>query len=69
MNVYIQYAATLASNYGKVKQNPERVSNIKPFVNKYNWKGTKYSSNIDDWKTFQKNNPTIAINVLYSKEM
>ena len=53
----------------QIMEKLSRVSNIKPFVNKYNWKGTKYPSNIDDWKTFQKNNPTIAINVLYSKEM
>ena len=29
----------------------------------------KYSSKIDDWKTFEKNNPTIAFNVLYIKIM
>ena len=26
------------------------------------------SSKINDWKTFEKNNPTIALNVLYIKE-
>ena len=26
------------------------------------------SSKIDDWKTFEKNNPTIALNILYIKE-
>ena len=47
---------------------PEKVSNIKPLVNKYNWKGINYPSKIDDWKTFEKNNPTIALNILYIKE-
>ena len=28
-----------------------------------NWNGV-----IDDWKMFEKNNPTIALNVLYIKE-
>ena len=46
----------------------ERVSNIKPFVNKYNWKGIHYSLKIDDWKTFKKNNLKIAFNFLYIKE-
>ena len=32
-----QYAATIALNHEKTKLNPERVSNIKPFINKYNW--------------------------------
>ena len=31
------------------------------------WK--KYPSKIGDWKTFDKNNLTIAFNVLYVKEM
>ena len=31
-----QYAATVALNCEEIKWNPERVSNIKPFVNKYN---------------------------------
>ena len=64
----VQYAATVALNYEEIKWNPERVSHIKPFINKYNWKGTNYPSKIDDWKTFQKNNPTIALNILYTKE-
>ena len=33
-----QYAATVALNYEEVKWNLEIVSNIKPFINKYNWK-------------------------------
>ena len=63
-----QYAATVALNYEKIKWNPERVSNIKPFINKYNSKGINYPSKIDDWKTFEKNNLTIALNILYTKE-
>ena len=31
------YAATVALNYKKIKWNPERVSNTKPLINKYNW--------------------------------
>ena len=59
-----QYAATVALNYEELESCPERVSNIKLFINKYNWKGINYSSKIDDWKTFEKDNPTIAVNVL-----
>ena len=38
-------------------------------INKYNWKGINYSSKIEDWKRFEKNNPTIGLNVLLIKEM
>ena len=41
---HFQYAATVALNYDKIKWNLERVSNIKLFLNKYNWKGINYSS-------------------------
>ena len=47
---------------------PEKVSNIKPFINKYKWKEIDYPSKIDDWKIFDKNNLTIALNILFIKE-
>ena len=43
-------------------------SNIKLFIDKYYWKGIHYLSKIDDWKTFEKNNITNALNILYIKE-
>ena len=48
--------------------NPEKVLNIKPFINKYYQKGINYLTKLDDWKRFEKNNLTIALNVLYIKE-
>ena len=48
--------------------NPERVSNIKQYINKFKWKAINYPSKINDWKTLEKNNLTIALNVLYIKE-
>ena len=68
INVQYQYAGSLALNYKEIKLNPERVSNIKPFINSYNWKGINYPSNLDNWKTFEKNYPTIALNISYIKE-
>ena len=47
----------------------QKVLNIKPFINTYNWKGINFLSKMDDWKKFEKkNNPTIAHNILYIKE-
>ena len=37
-------------------------------MHKYNWKGINYPTKIDDLKTFEKNIPTIALNILYIKE-
>ena len=37
---------------------------IKAFIDKYNWEEIIYLSEKDDWKKFEKNNLTIADNVL-----
>ena len=55
-------------NYKEIKWNLEKVSNITPFINKYIWKGINFPSKIDDWKKFEKNNTTIALNKLHVKE-
>ena len=57
-----------ALNHGEIQSHPEIVSNIEPFTKNYNWKGINYPLKIDDWKNFEENNPTIALNVLYIKE-
>ena len=59
---------TVALNYGEIELHPKRVPNIKPLINKYKWKGTNYRSKIDDWKTFEKNNLTVALKILYIRE-
>ena len=58
----------IALKYGEIESPQERVSNIKPFLNKHKWNGINYPWKIDDWKTFEKNNSTIALNILYIKE-
>ena len=40
---------------------------IKAFIYKYKWEGIIYLSEKDDWKKFEKNNLTIAVNVLNVK--
>ena len=41
---------------------------MKPFINRYNWERIGYPSKIDEWKTFERNNSTIALNILFIKE-
>ena len=47
----------------------EIIIKVRPFISIYNWKGIIYSSGKYDWKTFEKSNPTIPLNVLYAKKM
>ena len=67
-NKYFQYATTVALNHREIDPQLERVSNIRLFINKYNWDRIKYPSKIFDWKKFEKNNQIIALNVLYIKK-
>ena len=62
------YAGTVVLNHLKIGQNPERMTKIKCFMNKYNWKEINFSSEKNDWKKFEGNNLTIALNVLYVKK-
>ena len=38
---------------------------IKPFVDQYNWKEIQFLSHKKDWKKFEWNNKSIALNILY----
>ena len=63
-NKYFQYAVTIALNHEEIKKNPQIILKIKPFISKCNWEGINCPSRKDNWKTFEKNNPAIALNVL-----
>ena len=60
-----QYALTVALSYEQIKDHPERISKIKPFIDKCNWKEIDFPSYSKDWKIFESNNKSIALNILY----
>ena len=67
-NKCFQYLVTVPLNCEEIESHPERVTNSKPFINKYKWKEKEYSSKIDDWKTIKKNDPAFGLDILYIKE-
>ena len=62
-----QYAVTVVLNHEEIGKNPERITKIKPFINKYNWQGINFPSEKDDWKKIEKSNVKVALNILYAK--
>ena len=60
-----QYALTVALNYQNIEKNPQKILKNKPFTDQYNWKGIDFPSHSKDWKKFQQNNKTIALNILF----
>ena len=60
-----QYALTVALNHEQIKNNPERISKIKPFIDQYNWNKIDFPSTGTDWRKYESNNKSIALNILY----
>ena len=49
-NKCLQYSITVALNRQEIENHPERISNIKPLIDKYNWKGIDFQAGIKGWK-------------------
>ena len=64
-NNCFQYATTAALNHQNIENHPERITNLKSFIDQYNWKGIEFPPHLKDWKTFEQNNKTIALNILF----
>ena len=61
-----QYAITVSLNHKNFVKDQQRISKIKALINKYNWKDINFPSNKNDWKKFETNNKTTALNTLYA---
>ena len=65
-NNCFRYLLTIAFNYLNIKKDAQRISKIKPFISdQYNWKEIDFPSKQKDWKNFELNNKTIALNILF----
>ena len=53
-----------ALNYQTIKTHPERISKLMPYINKYNWEGLEFLAGLKEWIKFERNNKTIALNIL-----
>ena len=60
-----QYATIVALNHKQLTNHPERINNLNPFINQYNWKGINFPSQKVDCKKFESNNISIAHNILF----
>ena len=60
-----KWAVTVALHYGEIGVHPERISKIRPFVNRYNWNGINFPIPSNQWKKFENKNPDVALNVLF----
>ena len=60
-----KYSITVALHHNEFKNHPEKISNMRHFFSyEYNWEGIEFPAGIKDWKRFEKNNETVAFNIL-----
>ena len=52
-------------DYQRIKNDSQRISKLKPYINQYNWKDIKFPSDKENWKKFEQNNKGTALNVLF----
>ena len=67
-NIDFQNALDYLLNYQTIKTHLGRLSKLKPYINKYNWKGINFPAGLKEWQKFERNNDTIAFNILYVKK-
>ena len=53
-NKCFQYAVIAVLNHQKIENHPETISNFKPFIDQYNWKGKNFPPGIKEWKILNK---------------
>ena len=55
-----------AWNYQNIEKDPQRISKLKPYINKYNWEGIEFPAGPKDWKKFEQNNKAIPLNISFT---
>ena len=46
-------------NYQTVEKDPQWISKLKPYINKYNWEGINFPAGSKEWQKFERNNDTM----------
>ena len=64
-NRCFEYSMSVPLHHKEIKNHPEIKSRIHYYFSwDYNWEGIQFPAGIKDWKRFEKNNETVALNVL-----
>ena len=61
-----KWAVDAALHHEDIQHHPERIILLRSYEKQYNWKGVEFPVFIKKIDKFEKNNPGIAVNVLFS---
>ena len=61
-----KWAVIASLNHEEIDSHPQRITKLQRYENQYNWGGLKFRVAINKRGKFEKNNPDIAVNVLFT---
>ena len=67
-NKCFQYSIIISLYHKEIKNNSERISKIKPFINNPNWENINFPPEEQGYKTFEMNNKSVTSNILQVNE-
>ena len=50
----VNFTVAVTLSHKEIKKDSQRIAKLEPFINKYNWRGTYYPSEKENWKIFEK---------------
>ena len=63
-----KWAIIAVLHHEKIKKDHQCISRLRPYENQHNWKGLEFPVSIKKIDKFEKNNPGIALKVLFSNK-
>ena len=63
-----KWAVIAALHHEEIKKDHQCTSRLRPYKNQYNWERLEFPVSIKKIDKFEKNNPSIAVNVLFSNK-
>ena len=66
MKNFFKWAVIAALCHEQIDAHTEHISKLKPFVSQYNWDGLEFPVAVNKLDKFEKNNPDVAVNVLFT---
>ena len=63
-----KWAVIAALHHEEIKKDHQCISRLRAYEKQYNWKGLEFPVSIKKIDKFEKNNPGIAVNVLFSNK-
>ncbi|WP_215898195.1 hypothetical protein, partial [Acinetobacter baumannii] len=59
------WAVIASLHHVEIDKDVQRISKLKPYVGRYNWSGIEFLTPKNHWVKFERQNPGVALNVLY----